>query len=49
MQLCGATGVGFSGGSIVWSERGEPGVRASTVASPDKAKSEEPNVRFVEF
>jgi hypothetical protein len=48
MQLCGASGVGFSGGSIAWSERGEPGVRASKVASPDKAKSEGRNVRFVE-
>jgi hypothetical protein len=53
MQLCVASGVGFSGGSIAWSERNEPGVRASKVvsevASPDKAKSEERHVRFVEF
>jgi hypothetical protein len=49
MQLCVAIGVGFSGGSIAWSERDEPGVRASKVASPDKAKSEERNVQFVEF
>jgi hypothetical protein len=48
MQLCVVSGVGFIGGSIAWSERGEPGVRVSKVASPDKAKSEGRNVRFVE-